>query len=441
MAIRLVCTIVILLAEFYAWLMTATGLQLTQYRPAFGGWVGDAQPFVLAALVHAAISLFYLRLASPVTMTRKEKIALGTSVPLILVFVLWSIFMSSYSIMFERRSETSFVEAGNKIQSIAEKLHAIDSEMSSNYVGSVNNLRERMELEIHKPEPGVLAGCGNRCRTVRRAWTALQDFQYLNMPVLRERTPTPDLAKELSLLENDFVAVSDRLEGYRSASRVFLDLNRLLNSNIRDALQEDTAVNEGSIQAMQFASRLAGMKKQLDDLRTNDRKLTDAKYRGLAELVKDLNSAFENGRIAQVLDLLTILLIAMAPDILSLAMAALARSFTKNTEPMPMLPWGHMFWRRLLRNRRYLPSGMEIDNLKNLVTEQLRYRVSGGTADQPPGPGSLTGSASGSGPGPMPGAGHMPGHAPPTPAADSGNPLLQGLRPHRRPAAREPIIR
>ncbi len=428
MAIRFVCTIVILLAEFYAWLMTATGLQLTQYRPAFGGWIGNAQPFVLAALVHAAISLFYLRLASPITMSRREKIALGTSVPLILVFVLWSIFMSSYSIMFERRSETSFVEAGNRIQSISEKLRAIDGEMTANYIGSVNNLRDRMELEIHKPEPGVLAGCGNRCRTLRRAWTALQDFQYLNAPVLRDRPPTIDLAKELSLLENDFVAVSDRLEGFRAASRVFIDLNHLLSGTVRDPnLQEDLGGTEGSVQAIQYASRLTEMKRQLDDLRTNDRKLTDSKYRGLAELVKDLNSAFENGRVAQVLDLLTILLIAMAPDILCLAMAALARSFSKNTEPVPMLPWGHMFWRRLLRNRRYLPSGMEIDNLKNLVTEQLRYRVSGGSPEPSSAPGpSVTPS-------------HNPGGGPG--AAPETSPLLQGLRPHRRPAAREPIIR
>ena len=130
--------------------------------------------------------------------------------------------------------------------------------------------------------------------------------------------------------------------------------------------------------------------------------------------------------MAQVLDLSTILLIAMAPDILCLAMAALARSFSKNTEPVPMLPWGHMFWRRLLRNRRYLPSGMEIDNLKNLVTEQLRYRVSGGTPDQAPPSG------------PPMAPSHNPGSGGTT--ADT-NPLLQGLRPHRRPAAREPIIR
>ena len=427
MAIRFVCTIVILLAEFYAWLMTATGLQLTQYRPAFGGWIGNAQPFVLAALIHAAISLFYLRLASPVVMSRREKIALATSVPLILIFVLWSIFMSSYSIMFERRTETSFVEVGNRMQAISEKLHTLDDEMSKNYVGAVANLRDRMELEIHKPEPGVLAGCGNRCRTLRRGWTSLQDFQYLNAPALRDRVVTEDLAKELGGLENDFVSVTDRLEGFRGASKVFIDLNRMLSGNMRDpGLQEDSTSGESTQQALQYASRLKEIKRQLDDLRTNDRKLTDSKYRGLTELVKDLNSALENGRVAQVLDLLTILLIAMAPDILCLAMAALARSFTRNSDPVPMLPWGHMFWRRLLRNRRYMPSGMEIDNLKNLVTEQLRYRVSGGTAE--------------------PAAGSPP---PPPPAPTSGgmsmggdsNPLLQGLRPHRRPAAREPIIR
>ena len=41
MTIRFLSTVVILLASFYAWLMTATGLQLTQYRPAFGGLIGD----------------------------------------------------------------------------------------------------------------------------------------------------------------------------------------------------------------------------------------------------------------------------------------------------------------------------------------------------------------------------------------------------------------
>ncbi|MEI8393178.1 MAG: hypothetical protein WCF85_00480 [Rhodospirillaceae bacterium] len=434
MAIRFVCTVVILLAEFYAWLMTATGLQLTQYRPAFGGWIGNAQPFVLAGLVHAAISLFYLRLASPVTMTRREKIALATSVPLILIFVLWSIFMSSYSIMFERRSETSFTEAGNKLQSIAEKLHAIDTDMTSNYNGVINNLRDRMELEIRKPEPGVVAGCGNRCRTLRRGWTALQDFQYLSAAVLRDRVTTNDLAKELSLLENEFIAVNDRLEGFRAASRVFIEMNRIISGGIGDAVQEDlSGGNDGTHQAAQYNTRLKEMKRQLDDLRTNDRKLTDDKYRGLTELVKDLNAAFEHGRVAQMLDLLTILLIAMAPDILCLAMAALARSFTKNSEAAPMLPWGHMFWRRLLRNRRYMPSGMEIDNLKNLVTEQLRYRVSGGAGDAPIGPGGAP-AAPGPGQGPsMAGSGG--------PSASEMNPLLQGLRPHRRPAAREPIIR
>ena len=89
---------------------------------------------------------------------------------------------------------------------------------------------------------------------------------------------------------------------------------------------------------------------------------------------------------------------------------------------------GRSLWddarRRLLRNRRYLPSGMEIDNLKNLVTEQLRYRVSGGTPDQAPPSG------------PPMAPSHNPGSGGTT--ADT-NPLLQGLRPHRRPAAREPM--
>ncbi len=420
MAIRFICTIVILLAEFYAWLMTATGLQLTQYRPAFAGSIGNAQPFVLAALVHAAISLFYLRLASPVTMNRSEKIALATSVPLILIFVIWSIFMSSYSIMFERRTETSFVEAGNRLQAISEKLHALDTETSTNYIGVVNNLRERMEAEISKPEPGVVAGCGNRCRTLRRGWTDLQDFQYLNTPVLHDRATATDLAKELSTLENEYLAVSDRLEGFRSASRVFIDLNRMLNAGIRDpSVQEDTLGGGGSVQAIQYTSRLKEIKHQLDDLRSNDRKLTDSKYRGLTELVKELGSAFDEGRVAQVLDLMTILLIAMAPDILCLAMAALARSFAKSSEPTPMLPWGSMFLRRLLRDRREAPSGKEVDNLKTLVTEQLRHRAHG------------TSGAAGTGAG---GAGAAGGAA-----AELMS--LQGLRPLRRPMSRETIVR
>ncbi|CAK0765462.1 conserved membrane hypothetical protein [uncultured Gammaproteobacteria bacterium] len=407
MAIRVLCTVVILLAEFYAWLMTATGLQLTQYRPAFGGWIGDAQPFVLAALVHAAISLFYLRLASPVTMARHEKVALALSVPLITIFVLWSIFMSTYSIMFERRAETSFVEAGNKLQSIFENVRNLDDEMSKYYVGAANNLRERMEFESKKPEPGVLAGCGNRCRTIRRAWTDLQDFQYLNTPALHNRQPYLDLAKELSALENENITVTDRLEGFRAASKVFMDLNRLLSGNIRDATAlEDNAVVNASNQSNQYAARLREIQRRLDDLRSNDRKLTDSKYRGLTELVKDIVTASETGKIAQVLDLSTVLLIAMAPDILCLAMAALARSFTSSSEPTPMLPWGQMFWKRLMRNRRYMPSNVEVDNLKNLVAEQLRQRVSG---DQP--------------------------------SRDSSSGLPHGPRLQPRPAAREPIIR
>ncbi|MEI6985326.1 MAG: hypothetical protein WCK65_04285, partial [Rhodospirillaceae bacterium] len=235
MAIRFVCTIVILMAEFYAWLMTATGLQLTQYRPAFGGWIGDAQPFVLAALVHVAISLFYLRLASPVIMTRQEKVALALSVPLILIFVVWSIFMSTYSIMFERRAETSFVEAGNKLEGLSESLRILDGEMTTNYNGVITNIKDRMEQEIKKPEPGVLAGCGNRCKSIRRAWTDLQDFQYLSLPVLRSRTTYTDLAKELSALENEYETISGRLEGFKAAGKVFIDLNRLLSGNTRDA--------------------------------------------------------------------------------------------------------------------------------------------------------------------------------------------------------------
>lgn len=408
MAIRFICTIVILLAEFYAWLMTATGLQLTQYRPAFGGWIGNAQPFVLAALVHAAISLFYLRLASPVSMTRKEKIALALSVPMILIFVLWSIFMSSYSIMFERRAETSFAEAGNKLQGISENLRILDNEMSNYYLGAVSNLRERMELESKRPEPGVLAGCGNRCRMIRRAWTDIQDFQYLSAQVLHDREPYADLAKELSALENEHITVRDRLEGFRGASKVFIDLNRLLSGNTRDTNSpDDSLVNNGSSQAIQYAARLNIIQKRLEDLRINDRKLTDTKYRGLTELVKDIVSASESGKIAQVLDLLTILLIAMAPDILSLAMAALARSFAVSAEPAPMLPWGQMFWKRLIRHRRYMPSGLEVDNLKNLVTEQLRSRMTSESGES--------------------GA---------EPRAS-----VQSPRPQRRPAAREPIIR
>ena len=111
MTIRLLSTVVILLASFYAWLMTATGLQLTQYRPAFGGLIGDAQPYVLAALVHAAIMVFYLRLASPWPMSQRERWSMILAAPLVAVFALSAAFLSSYSIMFERRDNNARVEA------------------------------------------------------------------------------------------------------------------------------------------------------------------------------------------------------------------------------------------------------------------------------------------------------------------------------------------
>ncbi|MEI6984744.1 MAG: hypothetical protein WCK65_01325, partial [Rhodospirillaceae bacterium] len=172
---------------------------------------------------------------------------------------------------------------------------------------------------------------------------------------------------------------------------------------------------------------LRNIKTNLDYLRTNDRKLTDSKYRGLSELVKDIQAAIDTGKVAQVLDMSTILLIAMAPDILSFAMAALARSFTKSTEPTPLLPWGQMFWRRLMRNRRYLPTGIEVDNLKNLVTEQLRYRVSGGPGDQP---GQRPPSGAGIGGAGISSSGGLDAAA-----------LAQSLRPLRRPVTREPTSR
>jgi hypothetical protein len=294
--------------------------------------------------------------------------------------------------------------------------------MSTNYTGVIGNLRDRMELEIKKPEPGVLAGCGNRCRTLRRAWTNLQDFQYLNTPTLHDREVTVDLAKELSALENDYIRVSDRSDGYKAASQVFIDLNRLLSGTPRDPnVPDDLATDDTtSSQAIQYSSRLKEIKRQLDDLRANDRQLTDSKFRGLSELVRDIAIASQSGQITQVLDLVTILLIAMAPDILSLAMAALARSYSRTSEATPMLPWAQMFWRRLMRQRRYMPSNVEIDNLKNLVTEQLRYRVSASGPSQPGvGTAQTTGQPSS------------------RPSMSDTEHLVQTLRPHRRAATRD----
>jgi|GEM_PF-6271664 len=379
MAIRNLCTAVILLASFYAWLMTATGLQLTQYRPAFGGLIGNAQPYVLAALVHAAITLFYLRLASHNPMARREKTALVLATPLIVVFTLWAIFMASYSIMFERREATARVESGNQLQAIAEELRTIDRQMAGQFVALMANLDQRLEHEINSPDPGVRPGCGPRCREIRALKARLENFQHLCQPALSAGAPPAmkDLGQALGTLENEYHQVALRYGDFEIGSKAFGSFN----SQVARRLAAGTGTNGGDggagLQARQTKERLDRMQAGLVDLRENERNLTDPKYRGLTELVDDISIAIKNGKMAQVLDLSTVLLIAVAPDIIALAMALLSRTFVRDEVPSPFVPWGRTFWRGLLRSRPRLAEPPEIDSLRGLITEQLSYRVSG----------------------------------------------------------------
>ncbi len=323
---RTVCSGIILLSSFYAWVMTATGIQLTQYRPAFSGWIGLAQPYVLAGLVQVAICFYYLRLASPRSMKRAELIGMISAAPFVLLFVLWTVFMSSYSIMFERRSETAHVESGNLLQSIADELRDLDHQISGNYSSTLANLDQRLENEMVRPEPGVTKGCGPRCREIRAAQSDLQNFQHLREPALGPSTLSNDLGRNLGVLESEQQTMTARLADFSAVLTRFSRLNSVLSE--RGGMADDNT----SRLSDQFHAHLSRLAATLTDLHENQRNLTDAKYRGLTELVNDLSSTLASGQLPRILDMATVLLIALAPDFLSLIMALLSRTPTGDAE-------------------------------------------------------------------------------------------------------------
>ncbi|CAK0740449.1 conserved membrane hypothetical protein [uncultured Gammaproteobacteria bacterium] len=342
---RLLCTGIILISSFYAWLMTATGIQLTQYRPAFSGVVGAAQPYVLAGLVHVAITYYYLRLSSPSSMTRRGMISLAVATPFVILFVGWTVLMSSYSIMFERRSETAQIESSNKLQSIADEFRSLDSQMAANYASTLANLGQRLENEINRPEPGVKQGCGRRCREIRAAQNELQNFQHLRTPVLESLTIGIDLARALGTLEREHQQISARLSDFEGALIKFSGLNAVLAERVV------TVDDVSSRQSGQFRIQLERLNAKLVDLRENERNLTDLKFRGLNELVNDISQALSSGQVARMLDLFTVILIAVAPDFLSLIMALLSWSLARKgdgeaTVMAAIGPQGH-WWQRI----------------------------------------------------------------------------------------------
>ena len=320
------CTVMILTSSFYAWLMTATGIQLTQYRPAFSGLVGDAQPYVLAGLVHIAITYFYLRLSSPTLMNRREMVAMLSAAPLVFIFVGWSVFMSSYSIMYERRSETARVESSNELQMISDDMRQIDRQMVSNFASTLTNLSQRMENEILRPEPGVKQGCGPRCREIRSAQTDFQNYQHLLTPLFVSATISADLGKVLGSLEGELQQVEARFADFDAALIKFGRLNALLAERVAPVEEVSSRLSA------QFRIQIERLRVKLTNLRGNERNLTDAKYRGLTELVNDVSTAITSGQIARLLDLFTVILIAVAPDFLCLIVALLSRSLTNKTE-------------------------------------------------------------------------------------------------------------
>ncbi len=377
---RKLCSGIILLSSFYAWLMTATGIQLTQYRPAFAGIVGEAQPYVLAGLVHIAITYYYLRLASPDIMGRRQMLSMIAAAPLVLLFVGWTVFMSSYSIMFERRSETARVESSNQLQSISDELRDLDRQIASNYSSTLTNLDMRLENEISKPEPGVTKGCGKRCREIRSVQSELQNFQHLRTPGLGPSAIGTDLARALGVLEGEQQTIAARLADFDAALAKFSRLNAVLAERILSADDVSSRLSG------QFRGHLERLKTKLADLRGDERNLTDAKYRGLTELVNDLSSAIASGQTPRILDLFTIILIAVAPDFLSIIMALLSRTLVSETHTQQTAAevdgLGVMVkrWRRKLLPRS---SASEMAEVKAVVREHLNIRV---RAEQAPSP-------------------------------------------------------
>ena len=368
---RTMCSAIILLSSFYAWVMTATGVQLPQYRPAFSGWVGAAQPYVLAGLVQVAIAYYYLRLASPRLMGRREITSMVIAAPFVLLFVFWTIFMSTYSIMYERRSETARLESGNDLQSIADEFRDLDRQISTNYASTLVNLDQRLESEISRPEPGVPKGCGRRCREIRSVQSELQNFQHLREPALGPLTIGSDLGRGLGSLEGEQQTVAARLADFDVALSKFSRLNAVLAE--RALVADDVS----SRLSGQFRNHLERLRARLAELRGNERNLTDAKYRGMTELVHDLTSAISSGQTPRILDMSTILLIAIAPDFLSLIMALLSRTSTPEIEPKHVAEVDGMgvLVRKLRRHLWLRSTAQEVTEVKAVVKEHLLSRA------------------------------------------------------------------
>ena len=368
---RALCTGIILLSSFYAWLMTATGIQLTQYRPAFAGWIGAAQPYVLAGLVHVAITYYYLRLASPHIMGRRAVISMVAAAPLVLLFVGWSVFMSSYSIMFERRSETARVESGNQLQSIADELRDIDRQVALNFSSTLTNLDQRLENELIRPEPGVSKGCGKRCREIRAVQSEMQNFQHLREAALAPPVIGADLARALGTLEGEQQTIAARLADFDAALAKFSRLNAVLAER---ALGSDDVASRLSAQ---FRGHLDRLHVKLVELRDNERNLTDAKFRGMTELVNDLTNAVASGQVPRILDLFTILLIAVAPDFLSVIVALMSRTLVTETgaPPVAEVEGLGVLARKLKRKLLHRSTAADLDQVKAVVKEHLTARV------------------------------------------------------------------
>ncbi len=375
---RTMCSGIILLSSFYAWLMTATGIQLTQYRPAFSGWVGAAQPYVLAGLVQIAIAYYYLRLASPRLMGKREVTSMIIAAPFVLVFVCWTIFMSSYSIMYERRSETARVESGNDLNSIADEFRDLDRQISINYGSTLVNLDQRLANEITSPEPGVPKGCGRRCREIRSVQSELQNFQHLREPSLGPSTIGKDLGRGLGVLEGEQQTVAARLADFEVVLSKFSRLNAVLAERGPTTAERGPVTEDVSSRLSgQFRSHLERLRGRLAGLRGNERNLTDAKYRGMTELVHDLTSAISSGETPRILDMSTIILIAIAPDFLSLIMALLSRTSTPEVEPKHVAEVDGMgvLVKKLRRQLWRRSTAEEVTEVKAVVKEHLLSRA------------------------------------------------------------------
>ncbi|MEI8393202.1 MAG: hypothetical protein WCF85_00600 [Rhodospirillaceae bacterium] len=358
--------------------MTATGIQLTQYRPAFAGIVGEAQPYVLAGLVHFAITYFYLRLASPHRMGQREVWSMVAAAPLVFLFVAWTVFMSSYSIMFERRSETAQVESGNQLQSIADELRDLDRQIAVNYTSTLTNLDQRLESELSKPEPGVIKGCGRRCREIRAVQSEMQNYQNLRAPVLGPPIIGADLARALGQLEGEQQTIGARLADFDAALSKFGRLNTVLAERAVTAAGT-LPVEEGTSRlSAQFRGHLERLRIKLAGLRDNERNLTDSKYRGLTELVNDLSSVVASGQVPRILDMVTILLIAVAPDFLSVIMALLSRTLVVEPESESVrteVDGLGVMMKRLRRNLFRRSNAKDMEQVKAVVKEHLSARV------------------------------------------------------------------